>query len=390
MADETPFANYQNEIYLAGLTGKLPDLPVAWDALERSAYDVMDEGAHGYVAGAAGTEDTMRANRAAFARWRIVPRMLRDVSARDNSAVVLGTPMPAPVMLAPIGVMSIVHPEGELAVARAADSLGVPMILSSAASHSMEQVAEANKDAPRWFQLYWPREPAVAESFVHRAEESGYTAIVVTLDTHHLAWRPRDLALAYLPFLRGVGVANYFSDPAFRAPLPKAPEDDPAPAILRFVGMFGNPALTWDNIAWLRERTRLPILLKGILHAKDARRAADHGADGIVVSNHGGRQVDGAIASLDALPRIVETVGDRLPVLFDSGIRCGADAFKAIALGARAVLLGRPYLWGLALAGEEGVRTVLKMFLAELDLTLALAGERTFNDVGPNALARLG
>jgi isopentenyl diphosphate isomerase/L-lactate dehydrogenase-like FMN-dependent dehydrogenase len=389
VADQPPFADYQNEIYLAGLTGVVPDLPVAWDELERRAYEAMDEGAHGYVAGGAGTEDTMRANRTAFARWRIVPRMLRDVSSRDGSVDILGTPMPAPVMLAPIGVMSIVHPDGELATARAAESLGVPMILSSAASHSMEQVAEANIQGPRWFQLYWPRDPDVAASFVARAEHAGYTAIVVTLDTHHLAWRPRDLTLSYLPFLRGIGVANYFSDPAFLAPLESSPAEDLAPAILRFAGMFGNPALTWENLAWLRERTRLPILLKGILHAKDARRAADHGAAGIIVSNHGGRQVDGAIASLDALPRIVETVGDRIPVLFDSGIRCGADAFKALALGARAVLLGRPYLWGLALAGEEGVRTVLKMFLAELDLTLALSGERTFNDVGPNALARL-
>jgi lactate 2-monooxygenase len=390
VADQTPFASYQNEIYLAGLTGVTPDLPVAWDELERRAYEAMDAGAHGYVVGAAGMETTMRANRDAFDRWRIVPRMLRDVSSRTTALDVLGTPMPSPLMLAPIGVMSIVHPEGELAAARAADSLGVPMILSSAASHSIEQVAEANGHGPRWFQLYWPRDPDVAASFVSRAENAGYTAIVVTLDTHHLAWRPRDLTLAYLPFLRGIGVANYFSDPAFRAPLSKPPEEDPAPAILRFVGMFGNPTLTWESIAWLRERTRLPILLKGILHAKDARRAADHGADGIVVSNHGGRQVDGAIASLDALPRVVETVGDRMPVLFDSGVRCGADAFKALALGARAVLLGRPYLWGLALAGEEGVRTVLKMFLAELDLTLALAGEKSFADVGPNALARLG
>lgn len=389
MAEQTPFANYQNEIYFAGLADVTPAMPVAWNRLEEAAYETMDPGAVGYVAGAAGSESTMRENLRAFDRWRIVPRMLRDVTQRDLSVDVCGTRMPAPVLLAPIGVQSIIHPDAELATARAAASVGLTTILSSASSFNMEEVAEANGDGPRWFQLYWQRDPDVAASFLERAEKAGYSAIVATLDTFMLAWRPRDLQGAYLPFLRATGVANYFSDPAFRAPLERSPEDDQPSAVLRFIGMFGNPALTWNDLAWLRDHTRLPIILKGILHDEDARRAADAGVDGVIVSNHGGRQVDGAIATLDALPGIVDAIGDRCTVLFDSGIRCGADAFKALALGARAVLLGRPYTWGLALDGENGVRTVLRSFLAELDLTFALSGYTAPSELSRDALVRI-
>lgn len=389
MTDAIPLANHQNEIYLAGLAGTTPSLPIAWDALERRAAEMMEPGAHGYVAGGAGSEDTMRANREAFARWRIVPRMLRDVDTRDNAVEVLGTRMPAPFLLAPIGVQSIIHPDGELAVARAASSLGVPMVLSTAASFSIEEVAAANGDGPRWYQLYWPRDPDVAASFVARAEANGFGVLVVTLDTNLLAWRPRDLQAAYLPFLRGTGLANYLSDPVLRAALPATPEDDLQGAVLHALGLFSDPSITWERLPWLRERTRLPIVLKGILHPDDALRAHDAGMDGVIVSNHGGRQVDGAIGALDALPGIVDAVGDRMTVLFDSGIRCAADAFKAIAIGARAVLLGRPYTWGLAIDGEEGVRGVLRTFMAELDLTLALSGYRSWPEVGRDALTRI-
>jgi len=388
MAD-APFANYQYEIYLGGLGGQTPDLPVAYDELEAAARERLTPGAYGYVAGGAGSEDTMRANREAFRRWRIVPRFLRDVSSRDLSTEILGTTLPAPVMLAPVGVQSIVHPEGEVAVARAAASVGVPMILSTASSFAMEEVADAMGDVPRWYQLYWPRDPSVATSFVQRAEKAGYSAIVITLDTFILAWRPRDLQTAYLPFLKAEGVANYFSDPAFRAGLEKSPEEDQQAAVMHFVGMFGDPTKTWENLAAVKEATSLPVLLKGVLHPGDARRAVELGMDGIIVSNHGGRQVDGSIGALDALPGVVAAVGGDIPVLFDSGVRTGSDAFKAIALGARAVLLGRPWVWGLALAGEQGVRSVLRSFLAELDLTFALSGFTSPAELSPEVLARV-
>jgi L-lactate dehydrogenase (cytochrome) len=315
--------------------------------------------------------------------------MLRNIEQRDLRVEVLGTPLPAPVMLAPIGVQSIVHPDGELAVARAASSLGVPMIASTAASYSLEEIASANGDGPRWFQLYWPREEELAASFLSRAEHAGYRAIVVTLDTFMLAWRPRDLANAYLPFLNSIGIANYLSDPVFLAPLAEPPEKDPQSAVLRFLSLFSDPTVTWERLGFLREHTTLPILLKGILHPKDARRAVDAGVDGLIVSNHGGRQVDGAIGALDALPGVVDAVSGAVPVLFDSGVRTGADAIKALALGARAVLLGRPYMWGLALGGENGVRAVVRSFLADLDLTLGLSGYTAPSQLDRDALERL-
>jgi isopentenyl diphosphate isomerase/L-lactate dehydrogenase-like FMN-dependent dehydrogenase len=260
------------------------------------------------------------------------------------------------------------------------------MVASTAGSHTLEQIAEAAGDAPRWYQLYWPRGEELAASFVARAEAAGYSALVVTLDTGLLGWRPRDLIGGYLPFLKSVGIANYLADPVFRSTLERTPEEDPQAAIGQFVGVFSNPAVTWDDLAWLREQTSLPIVLKGILHPDDAREAAARGVDGVIVSNHGGRQVDGAIAPLDALPAVVEAVGDQLTVLMDSGIRSGADGFKALALGAQAVLLARPAMWGLAVAGEEGVRIVLRSFLAELDLTLALSGHTSLATVGPETL----
>lgn len=386
--DVAPLAEYQNGIYMAGAGGARPDLPITPDAMEARAREVLDAEAFGYVAGGAGSEDTMRANREAFRRWRIVPRMLVDVQHRDLSVDMLGARLPAPVLLAPIGVQGILHADGELAVARAAAAAEVPLILSGVSSFTIEEVADANRAGRRWYQLYWPRDRDVARSFVARAEAAGYGAIVVTLDTRMLAWRPRDLANGYLPFLRAAGLASYLSDPAFRAELPVPPEQDVRPAVARFLAIFSDPSVTWSDLTFLRDSTRLPLVLKGILRPDDARRAIDHGADAIVVSNHGGRQVDGAIAALDALPDMVEAVGGVVPVLFDSGIRTGADAFKAIAIGARAVLLGRPYAWGLAVGGQRGVEHVLRSFLAELDLTLALSGYASVADVDRDALRR--
>ncbi|NLU70160.1 lactate 2-monooxygenase [Streptomyces sp. HNM0574] len=383
------FGNYQNEIYLDGLGGRVPPFTTDLTALGASARDHLGPGAFGYVAGSAGSGATHRANREAFDRHRLVPRMLTGASARDLNTTVLGTAMPAPVALAPVGVQSIIHPDGELATARAAASLGVPTVLSTAASHTLEEVAEAaGPEAPRWFQLYWPQDDEVCASILRRAREAGFTTLVVTLDTWTLAWRPRDLDQSYLPFLRGIGTAVPFSDPAFRAGLAKPPEEDPDAAVLRWVSMFTGADRTWDRLPFLREHWDGPIALKGILHPDDARRAVDAGVDGVVVSNHGGRQVDGAVAALDALPDVVRAVGDSVEILFDSGIRTGSDVLKALALGARAVLLGRPYAYGLAHGGEDGVRHVLRSLLADLDLTLGLSGHRTPADLTPDSLHR--
>ena len=327
MAD---FADYYREIYMRGLGGEVPSIPVAVEEQERRAHEAMDERAANYVFAGAGAEHTMQANRDAFERYRIVPRMLRDVAQRDLSVELLGTATPAPLLLAPIGVQKVVHEDGELATARAAAAVGVPMIASTNSHFTLEEIAEAGDAAPRWFQLYWPNDRALAESFVNRAEAAGYGAIVLTVDTFVPGWKPRDLQQAWLPFLNGMGVANYFQDPVFRAELEKTPEEDQGAATGHFLGAQANPSLTWDDLAWLRERTSLPIAIKGIQHVEDAREAVRHGVDGIVVSNHGGRQVDGAIGSLDALPAIAAAVGDELAILFDSGVRTGTDALKAL------------------------------------------------------------
>jgi isopentenyl diphosphate isomerase/L-lactate dehydrogenase-like FMN-dependent dehydrogenase len=380
------FGAYQSEIFLAGLTGEVPPFTTDLTALEESARQRLDPGPYWYVAGGAGSGATMRANREAFDRWRIVPRMLRDASTRDLATTVLGTTMPAPVLLAPVGVQSILHPDGELATARAAAALGVPFVLSTASSHTIEEVAEAAGSGSRWFQLYWPNDDEVCASILDRARRSGYTVLVLTLDTWMLAWRPNDLNGSYLPFLRGVGTAIPFSDPAFRAGLAAPPEQDLAAAVQHWVPMFTGTDKSWERLPFLRAHWPGPIVLKGIQHVDDARRAVDAGMDGIIVSNHGGRQVDGAIASLDALPPIVAAVGDRIEVLFDSGVRTGADVVKALALGARAVLLGRVFAYGLAHGGEPGVRHALRCLLADLDLTVGLAGFQGTGELTPDAL----
>ena len=398
----------QTSIYLGGVSGQQPRVPVDFGRLQAKARRAMDRRAYAYIAAGAGNEETLKANRAAFERWRIVPRMLRDVSTRDTSVELFGRRLPGPFLLAPIGVLELAHEDADLAVARAARATGVPMIFSSQASTPMEACADALGTSPRWFQLYWSSSNDLVESFVSRAEACRCEAIVVTLDTTILGWRPRDLDPAFLPFLRGKGIAQYTSDRIFRRLMAEgsggSPEQEPRPtpaalrtliqltraypggfvrtlasgrgrsAVQRFVNTYSRPSLTWKDLPFLRERTKLPILLKGLLHPDDARMAVDHGMDGIVVSNHGGRQVDGAIATLDALPPVIEAVDGRIPVLLDSGVRGGADAFRALALGARAVLLGRPYVFGLAIAGEAGAQEVIENHLADFDLTMGLAG----------------
>jgi lactate 2-monooxygenase len=383
-----PLSSYASEIYLTGMGGARPAFTTDPTALEDAARDRLDPAPFWYVAGAAGSGATARANRAAFDRVQLVPRMLTGATARDLSTTVLGTTLRAPVITAPVGVQSIVHPDAELAVARVAAELGIAMALSTVSSCPLEQVAEANGDGVRWFQLYWPNDQAVCLSLLARAKAAGFTALIVTLDTWMLGWRPHDLDRAYLPFLTGEGLANYFADDAFLAPLATSPAEDLPAALLRWLPMFTGTDHTWDDVAFLREHWDGPIALKGILQVDDARRAVDAGVQAIVVSNHGGRQVDGAIASLDALAPIADAVGDRVEVLFDSGIRTGADVLKALALGARAVLVGRPWVYGLALAGADGVRHVLRSLLADLDLTLGLSGHRTPSELGPASVRR--
>lgn len=378
------------EIYQLGVAAKRLSIPVKLSLLEQKAKEALEPRAYDYLTGGAGGEQTMRANLEAFDRWRIVPRMLRNVSVTDMSVEVLGATLPAPVLLGPVGVQEIFHAEAELATGRAAAAMGLPFVLSTVSSQPIEKVAQAMGAGPRWFQLYWGKNPELTASMLERAEKAGYTALVVTLDTAMLGWRERDLERAYLPFFSGQGISNYLTDPVFRGALREAPEGDRAEAIRLWTSIFTNTALTWNDLAFLRRQTKLPILLKGILHGDDARRAVDCGVEGVIVSNHGGRQVDGAIAALDALPAVVTAVNAKFPVLFDSGIRRGADIMKALALGARAVLVARLYIWGLAAAGEAGVRDAILNLLADFDLSMALSGLRSPRELSVEAVQRSG
>jgi lactate 2-monooxygenase len=403
----------QTAVYVDGVSGRKPRVPVDHDALERAAERAMSREAFAYIAGGAGAESTVRANRTDWDAWRIVPRMLRDVSARDTSVELFGQRFAAPFLLAPVGVLEMAHREADIAVARAARAEGVGMVISNQASTPMEAVGAVLGDSPRWFQLYWSISDDLVESLVARAEASGCAAIAVTLDTTLLGWRTRDLDVAYLPFLRGKGIAQYTSDPVFTRLLETplgAETPDPKPslnalgvlaqilrnypgerrlaraAVQRFVRIYSRPSLTWEDLPFLRERTKLPILLKGVLHPDDARRAVAAGVDGLIVSNHGGRQVDGAVSTISMLPGVVHAVGGEIPVLMDSGVRGGADVFKALALGARATLIGRPYAYGLAVAGEAGVREVIRNLAADFDLTMGLAGCRSVTEITRDSL----
>lgn len=362
------------ETFVAGFQGRRPTVPTDFATLEEAAGHTMTAEAFAYVAGGAGLERTMDANRAAFDRWRIRPAMLKGAAKRDLSVELFGRRLPSPLLLCPIGVQDLAHDSADLGSATAASRVGAPMIFSNQASVPMEACAEAMGDAPRWFQLYWGRSDALAQSFIRRAEACGCEAIVITLDTTMLGWRPRDLNLGSLPFLHGKGIAQYTSDPVFRAMLPASPEDNLLAAAMHFVQTYSEPALDWETVKQALEWTRLPVLLKGIQDPADAARAMDEGFAGLICSNHGGRQIDGAVGSLDALPGVVEAVDGRGKVLFDSGVRTGADVFKALALGADAVCLGRPYVYGLALDGADGAEAVIRNILAELDLTMGLSG----------------
>ncbi|WP_020145064.1 lactate 2-monooxygenase [Terracoccus sp. 273MFTsu3.1] len=418
----------QSAIYRAGAFGRRPAVPTDGTQLEAAARKVMSKRGFAYVAGSAGSEASADANVAAFSRWRVVPRMLVDTTARDTSVELFGRRHESPFLVAPVGVLSMADDEADLAVARGAREQRITQILSTQASVPMEDVARALAGSGHWYQLYWSSDDDLVESLVSRAEACGSDALVVTLDTAYLGWRPRDLDLGHLPFARGEGIAQYTSDPVFQRlvrervaaaapvarprPTPAAvatlvsmsrnhPGDtrhnltapEPRAAVETFLDVFSRPSLTWDDLPRLRAMTSLPIVLKGILHPDDARRAVDAGVDGVYVSNHGGRQVDRSVAALDALPGVVGAVrgaGSVAPVIFDSGIRCGADAFVALALGASAVGIGRPHVYGLALAGADGVSEVLRNLRAELDLQLALTGCTSLDDLTPERLVRVG
>lgn len=378
----------QMDIYQCGdEAAKL--LPVSFDEWENRAKQVLAAAPFGYVYGAAGAGDTHRGNVDAFQKYRIRPRVCSDISKRDLSVSIFGDRFPVPFLLAPIGVNTILHPDGELAPAKAAAKLGVPYILSNVSSVSMEEVAEAMGDAVRWFQLYPPKDHELTKSFLKRAEAAGFKAIVVTVDSTLLGWRETDLRNAYLPFLTGQGMGNYFSDPVFCSKLKESPDKNVKEAALKALEEGNNTCFTWKELEYIREQTRLPLLIKGITHPDDALLALEHGVDGIIVSNHGGRQLDGAVATLDALPSISESIQGKIPIIMDSGIRRGADILKAIALGATAVLVGRPYAYALAVAGQSGVEEVIKHLMAETELQLAISGRSRIEEVDQSLIMKV-
>src|SRR6516165_10012692 len=387
MAFSPHFGDYQIEIYLQGLAGVAPSLPMVYGELEAKAAKALPPSVWSYVAGGAGDERTQRANCEAFERWGLIPRIFVGAAQRDLSVELFGLTLPAPLFIAPIGVIGLCAQDGhgDLATARAAARTGVPMVASTLTVDPMEDVAARFGGTPGFFQLYTPTDRDLAASLVSRAEAAGFRGIVVTLDTWVTGWRPRDLAASNFPQLRGHCLANYTSDPVFRALLGQ--DTDPAAAVGLFARSFGNP-LTWDDLPWLRSLTTLPLLVKGICHPDDVRRARDGGVDGIYCSNHGGRQADGGLPALDCLPGVVEAA-QGLPVLFDSGVRSGADVIKALALGATAVGVGRPYAYGLAIGGTDGVVHVLRSILAEADLIMAVDGYPTLKDLTPETLRRV-
>jgi lactate 2-monooxygenase len=375
------FGDFQNEIYLAGLSGQMPAFPVDFAALEALGRQAMSPSVWSYVAGGCGDEFTQRNNVEAFNRYGIVPRMFRGSAERDLSVTLFGRTLPTPIFLSPIGVIGICSSDhqGDLRVAEAAAKTGVPMMASTLSQSPMEEVAKTLGAAPGYFQLYTPRDRDLALSFIARAEAAGFEALVVTLDTWVTGWRPRDLNAANFPQLKGLCLANYFSDPQFLKRLKKPVAEDPAAAIYEWVNIFGH-IMTWDDLKWMREATRLPIVLKGICHPDDARRAADAGIDAIQCSNHGGRQANGGIAAISMLQDIVSAVPD-LPVLFDSGVRSGSDVAKALAMGAASVGVGRSYAYALAAGGTDGVVHHLRSLLAEADLLMAVNGYPAIADL---------
>lgn len=355
------------------------EFPLRFEEWERKAKEKMEKGAFTYVYHGAGREETYQRNQSAFKKWALIPRMLRDVSQVDMSVQLFGKKYATPFLFAPIGMQKLADEEGELATAKASQAMDIPFIVSTVSSFSIEAITQAAPKGPKWFQLYWSsHNPDLSFSMVERAEKAGYEAIVVTVDTVMAGWRIGDMKSKFSPLSLGFGKGNYIEDPVFINNLKNNNEETILHSILENIQ---HPALTWENIKQLKQRTNLPILLKGILHPEDATLALKYEVDGLIVSNHGGRQLDGVIASIDALPEIIKVVEGKIPVLFDSGVRQGVDAVKAMALGAQAVLIGRPYYYGLALHGEKGVRNVMERLLQETEVTLALSGVNQLSDI---------
>ncbi|MEG3153783.1 alpha-hydroxy-acid oxidizing protein [Sphingomonas sp. RB1R13] len=383
------YGDYQNLIYGQGLQGILPKVPVDFATMEAAAAKAMPPYLLDYVQGGCGDEATQRRNASAFADWGMIPRMMIDTRVRDLSVELFGMTFPSPLFMAPIGVTGLATSDGhgDIAAARAAAMSGVPLIASTLSNDPVEDVIAAAGETPCFFQLYTPKDEDLAQSLVARAEAVGAKAIVVTLDTWVTGWRPRDLNNGSFPQLKGHVMENYFSDPVFLKLLGKPVEGNRQEAVTLWASLFGR-VLTWDDIGWLKSLTSLPILLKGICHPDDARRAVEAGADGIYCSNHGGRQANGGIAAIDCLPGVVAAAGE-VPVLFDSGVRSGSDVVKALALGARMVGVGRPYYYGLVLGGAEGAAHALGCILAEADLMMAVNGMPTIADVRREGARRL-
>lgn len=381
----------QLEHYVAGHSSANYRLPLAIEALERAAQQRMSAENFEWVAGAAGNGDAARENVSAFDRWRIMPRMLADISQPDLTVRLGQQTLSSPFLLAPIGVQQAAHVDGEKATARGAAQAGWPMMVSTVSTFPMETIAEAAPDAELWYQLYWSSDPDLNRSLLRRAKAAGYRAVVVTLDTQRLGWREGNLQHGFLPFLRKTGVANYLTDPVFQARLPRPVEACSNEEVAQlYFEVYSDLSHTWHDLREIREATDLPVWVKGVQHPEDVPLALDQGIDGVVISNHGGRQVAGGIATLEALPEVVEAVNDRVPVLFDSGIRRGADAFKALALGASAVLIGRPFMWALSVGGETGVADYLQNFRTDFELTMTLSGRSRVCDIGPGDLRRRG
>ncbi|KAI0258412.1 FMN-dependent alpha-hydroxy acid dehydrogenase [Gloeopeniophorella convolvens] len=414
------WSSYIYPIYTEGLRPSIGSYD--YRKLEQRSEEVTKDNraAYLYTFGSAGSGLTNKANRTALERWQIIPRMLRDASERNIETEIFGVKLRSPLIIAPVGVQGILHPDGEFATARAAAKLGVPYTLSTASTRSLEAVAKANGDGHRWYQLYWPRANEVTISLLNRAKASGYTALVVTLDTFQLGWRPHDLDTSYIPFGAGVGVQVGTSDPVFMARYGLQPRDEEPKFPLdldkfRATAAAGDPTAqeaaklgagwlreansgrfrSWEDIKFLRENWQGPIVLKGVQTVADAHSALDAGVDGIVVSNHGGRQVDGAIGSFSALVKITASKRVReaqesrkFTVLFDSGVRTGSDVIKALAMGAQAVLaidncpsVGRPFMYGLSISGEKGVEEVLRGLLADTEITLGLSGFKNIAEI---------
>jgi lactate 2-monooxygenase len=384
------YGDFQLEIYLNGLNGVRPPLPMTYAELAARAEAALEPYVYSYVSGGAGNEFTQSHNVSAFDRYGLKPRMLAGADERDLSIELFGHKLATPLLLAPVGVIGLCSQDGhgDIATAQASARVGVPMIASTLTVDPMEDVGPHTGDTPTFFQLYTPRDRDLAASFVHRAEQAGYEAIIVTLDTQILGWRPRDLGLGSFPQLQGKCLANYFSDPIFCDKLEKSPQEDPRTAAIAWALGFADPGLSWDDLAWLRSLTKLPLILKGICMPEDARRAIDGGVDGIYCSNHGGRQANGGVAAIDMLAGVVEAADGQVPVIFDSGVRAGEHIVKALALGATAVGVGRPYAWGLALNGVEGIVHVLRSLLAETDLLMAVDGYESIAELTPEALIR--